>query len=183
MLSLPQCTHIRACAHAHTHTHTHTHTHNDQQSIQIQTQMIQWWFIKTQVGESIRREGGLQVETVISSTEHIMNTEKKRNINGAHSEMALAYNNKYIRDCMISQRPKTYITNPLGCWGGETLFSVCLKSCLSVLSGSVTSGSHVQSKGMSKWKDHVASQTESGGLQEDKKIEQRKKHYTKNIKG
>ena len=98
-------------------------------------------------------------------------------------EMAWAYNTKHIRDCIIWQRPKTSSTNPLGCWGGETLVSVCLKSCLSVLSGSVTSGSHVQSKGMSKWKDRVASQTESGGLQEDKKIEQRKKTLHKNIKG
>lgn len=82
------------CLNAHTRTHiyahTFTHTQNDQQSItntncsiNADTMVVH----ETRVGESIRRVRGLQVETVLSGTEHIINTEKKRNLNGAHCEM------------------------------------------------------------------------------------------------
>lgn len=57
----------------HTHAHTFTHTQNDQQSItntncsiNADTMVVH----ETRVGESIRRVRGLQVETVLSGTEH-----------------------------------------------------------------------------------------------------------------
>lgn len=70
--------------------HVRTNTQNDQQSITNTNCSINANTVvvhKTQVGESMRKGGGLQVETAISSTEHITNTEKKRNLNGAHCEI------------------------------------------------------------------------------------------------